>query len=137
MLLNDEEIQETMESPLNLLNRLKSSLDKTSRGTMVPSLPPKAEDIITDLDDRLKDSNTRLKAAGILNEAMDELRKRLPEVQKPEKLASIAELMSKVVKQQDDKNNNAIGAGSQIIVYAPRIQSIENYRVVKVNEEGS
>lgn len=138
MLLNDDEIKESMESPLNLLNRLRTSLNRTSRlPAVIPSLPeqipPKASDIIDNLDDRLKDTSTRAKAVKILNSAMDELNRRIPEVDKPERLATIAEAMSKVINHQDTKSAGE-KLQSQIIVYAPQVQNIENYEVVEVVE---
>lgn len=136
MLLNDDEIRESMESPLNLLNRLKSTLNRAI-APVIPSIPeqipPKASDIIDNLDDRLKDTSTRSKAVRILNAAMDELSSRLPEVQKPERLASIATEMAKVISHQDNKSAGE-RLTSQIIVYAPQVQNIENYDIVEVAE---
>lgn len=136
MLLNDDEIKETIESPLNLLNRLKRTLNHTvhpSLPSITNPIPPRASDIIDDLDDRLKNNSTRSKAVGILNAAMDELSRRLPEIERPESLARVAENMSKVISQQDTRN-----AGdkllSQIIVYAPQVQKIEDYEVIEVVE---
>jgi hypothetical protein len=140
MLLNDDEIKERIESPLNLLNRLRTSLDRLSSPvprpthSQIPSLPPSASDIIPDLEDKIANNSTRSKAVGILNSAMDELSKRIPEVQKPEKLAQIAAEMSKVVSQQDSKNTGDSFKTAQIIVYAPQVQNIENYEVVEVTE---
>lgn len=133
MILNDDEIQERIESPLNLLNRLKSSLNKSI--SKVPSLPlpPKSDEIIDNLEDKIANSTTRSKAVGILNSAMDELKARLPEIQKPERLAAIAADMAKVISHQDTKNTGDKSLG-QIIVYAPSVLSIENYEVVEVNE---
>jgi len=130
MILSDDEIQQRIESPINLLNRLRTSLDKTIT-PQSPCLPPKSADIIEDLENKI--SNTRTKAIGILNAAMDELRVRLPEVQKPERLAAIAAEMSKVVAHQDSKNTGDKSL-SQIIVYAPKVQNIENYKVVEIAE---
>jgi hypothetical protein len=132
MLLTDEEIQERMESPLNLLNRLRTTVANVTQGNGTPvTMPPKAADLIDDLDSKV--NNTRVKAHGILNATMDELRKRIPEVQKPEKLAQIAAEMSKVISHQENKNQGASLAG-QIIIYAPSMQKIENYDIVDVPE---
>ena len=136
MLLSDDEVAERMESPLNLLNRLRTALDKPTsnhKPIEIPSLPPSAADLIDDLDTRIKDSSTRSKAVGILNAAMDELKIRIPEVQRPEKLAQIAAEMAKVVNQHDSKPRED-NTQAKIIVYAPQIQSISNYEVVEVNE---
>lgn len=128
MLLSDEEIQERLESPINLMNRLRA----LSAPSPVVSLPPTAADIIPNLDEKLND--TRAKAVGILNATMDELRKRLPEVQRPEKLAAIAKEMSQVVAHQDSKNQGSVQAG-QIIVYAPQIVPIEQFEIIDVQED--
>lgn len=128
MILSDEEIQERLESPINLMNRLRE-LNKGN--SAVVSLPPKSEDIIPNIDEKLNDSRT--KAHSILNATMDELRRRLPEVQKAEKLATIAKEMSMVIAQQDNRNQGSIQAG-QIIVYAPTMVPIENFEVIDVEE---
>lgn len=133
MILNDDEIQERIESPLNLLNRLKSSLNKSISNVPSLPLPPKSDEIIDNLEDKIANSTTRSKAVGILNSAMDELKARLPEIQKPERLAAIAADMAKVISHQDTKNTGDKSLG-QIIVYAPSVLSIENYEVVEVNE---
>jgi hypothetical protein len=136
MLLNDDEIKERIESPLNLLNRLRSSLNKSLNGTtnktIHPSLPPKSEDIIDDLENKISNSSARSKAMGIMISAMDELKARLPEVEKPEKLAIIAHEMSKVISNQDTKATGH--STSQIIVYAPQVQSLESYEIIDVSE---
>lgn len=142
MLLSDDEITERMESPLNLLNRLRTSLDKSpspalpiphDHSIQIPSLPPSASDLIPDLNDRISDVGTRSKAVKILNAAMDELQMRMPEIQKPERLAAIATEMSKVINQHDSKPREENTQG-RIVVYAPQIQSISNYNIVEVNE---
>lgn len=55
MLLSDDEIRERIESPLNLLNRLKSSLGASRHHltTQIPSIPPKSSDIIDDLEEKI------------------------------------------------------------------------------------
>jgi len=133
MLLNDDEIQQRIESPLNLLNRLRNNLTKVTNTNIIPSMPPKAEDVITDLEDKISNVTIKSKAKGIMNAAMDELHKRIPEVHKPEKLAQIAASMSKVVSENEPKNGSNSLAG-QIVVYAPQVISLENYNIVEVSE---
>lgn len=135
MLLSDDEIRERIESPLNLLNRLKSSLGASRHHptTQIPSIPPKSSDIIDDLEEKISKSTVRSKAVGILTAAMDELKIRIPDVQKPEKLAAIAAEMSKVISHQDNRGQGE-KALSQIIVYAPQVQNIENYQILDVRE---
>jgi len=134
MILNDEEIKERIESPLNLLNRLRSAITPHNSSTQQsPCLPPKSSDIIEDLEDKIANTTMRSKAVGILNAAMDELKVRIPEVQKPEKLAAIAAEMSKVISNQDNRGQGDKQL-SQIIVYAPQVQSLENYEIIDVGE---
>lgn len=132
MILSDDEIKERIESPLNLLNRLKTSLSRATHPTS-PSLPPKAEDIVSDLEDKIKNNSARSKANSIMLSAMTELEKRIPEVQKPEKLAQIASEMSRVISNHDAKPSSG-NITSQIIVYAPQIQSLDNFDIIDVAE---
>lgn len=134
MILNDEDVKERIESPINLLNRLRTSLDKASksRESGIPSLPPKSSDIISNLEDKLNEASSKNKAKKIMNLAMDELELRISEVQKPEKLAAIANDMNKIVTA-----NEAKGGGdrfSQIVIYAPQVQPIENYEIIDIKE---
>jgi len=142
MILNDDEIQQRIESPINLLNRLRKT--STPRGgsilpspaaipVHIPTLPPKAEDLVNDLEDKIANATARTKANSILVKAMVELEHRLPEVQKPETLARIANEMSKVISNQDANKGQANNT-SQIIIYSPQIQPMENYEVIDIRE---
>lgn len=129
MILPEEEVIERLESPTNLMNRLRSAFNPHKKSN-IPSIPsPTAKDIIPDLDEKISIGTTKFKAMSIMNSAMDELKNRLPEIQKPEKLAAIAYEMGKIVVSQNQQaiNDNRIG---QIIVYSPRIVSEENFEVV-------
>lgn len=137
MILNDDEIQERIESPLNLLNRLRTSLNRTiapHTPAIIPTLPPpKSSDIIEDLEEKIQSSSVRSKAVGIMTAAMDELKIRIPDVQKPEKLAAIAAEMAKVVSHQDNRNQGKEEL-ARIVVYAPQVQNIQNYDIIDVSE---
>lgn len=131
MILTDEQIQERIESPLNLLNRLKSI---TSLQTTSPCFPPSSEQIIDDLTEKLAYGSIKSKAAGIMTAAMDELKIRLPEVTKPEKLAQIASEMSKVVNAADSNKREERSDKPQIIIYAPQVVSENHFETMLVNE---
>lgn len=133
MILNDEQIKETMESPLNLLNRLKHATHLSSNQNIIPSLPPTSEQLISDLEDKLKQTSIKSKAAAIMTAAMNELEKRMPEIQKPERLASIAAEMAKVVSATQAKNDDGYKQ-AQVIIYAPQFRTEEAYDVITVNE---
>lgn len=145
MILNDDEIAQRIESPINLLNKLRK-ITQNNRGSIqpfntpvsshevnIPTLPPKSQDIIDDLESKIINATARSKATNILVKAMSELEQRLPEVQKPETLANIAQQMSKVISNQDANKpqNNQM---SQIIVYAPQVQKLEDYEVIDIRE---
>lgn len=133
MILNDTEITERMESPLNLLNRLKS-LTKSKDINIIPSLPPTSADVIDDLEEKLAFGSIKSKASGIMIAAMDELKLRMPEVQKPEQLAKIAAEMSKVVNAEV-KDNNRDGLNKpQFVLYAPQFNNENHYETIYARE---
>ena len=144
MLLSDDEVEERMESPFNLINRLRDSLDKatnpfiiptsTQTPAQIPSLPPSSTDLIDDLDAKISNSAARMKASNIMLLAMDELKDRISTVSDPTKLSHIAERMSVIVSRVEPRVTSSESHGSQIIIYAPRIQSIDNYEIIDVKE---
>lgn len=126
MLLTDEEIQERIESPLNLLNRLRNASRANS-----PCLPT-AADLIPDLDEKIG-PDIKKQATKIMNSALKELEMRLPDVQKPEKLAQIAAEMNKVLlAQQKDKEGDK--GGPQIVVYAPQVIQESHFETITIQE---
>jgi hypothetical protein len=141
MILTDDDVKERIESPLNLLNRLRTSLDRAVDGasnnphSIVPQLPPKAEDLIPDLEEKIQNKTARSKAMGIMTAAMSELESRLPEIRKAETLSQIAWNMSRVIASADDSAHHRSGTTTaQIIVYAPQVQSLDNFEVIDIKE---
>jgi len=141
MILTDDDIKERIESPLNLLNRLKKvtgnsplpSLPAPIPITRHPALPPTSDQLIDNIDDKIAEASARSKAMNIMLSAMDNLQARIPEIQKPKELADIASNMSKIIANQSQANNNR-GTTSQIIVYAPQVQKLENFDIIDVTE---
>lgn len=129
MILDEVEVLERLESPANLLNRLR----RISEPVQSVSIPPSADNVIEDLEEKLKYGSVKSKATAIMNAAMDELRIRIPEVSKPEKLASIAAEMSKVVNATQIRNENDVKIG-QIVVYAPQVITEDRFEVIRLNE---
>lgn len=132
MILNESEVTERMESPLNLLNRLRSA--SSHKSNAIPSLPPQASEVIDDLEDKLKHGSIRSKAAGIMIAAMDELSSRIPEVQKAEQLARIAESMSKVVNAKNENDNKDKLNQPQFHVFAPQFNYENHYETIHARE---
>lgn len=136
MILEDEEIESRIESPLNLLNRLKKDLNRNDSDRLrnvIQTIPPTVDQIIDNLEDKLKSGkdNIKSKATGIINECLDELKGRLSEVQKPKDLAAIAAEMNKVI---GNKNENKSASNAQVIIYAPQHNNETHYEVIHVSE---
>lgn len=132
MLLDDNEIAERMQSPMNLLNRLRS-ISKPKQSD-IQSLPPSASEVIQDLEDKLAYGSIKSKAAGIMIAAMDELKKRIPEVSKPDQLARIAEHMSKVVSTETKNPRDPDENKPQYIIYAPQFNQENSYEIIHARE---
>lgn len=114
MLLTDEEVQARIESPMNLLNRLRNASRSNS-----PCLPqPTAAELIPNLDERIG-PDIKKQAQGIMSDALKELKMRLPDVQKPEKLAQIAAEMNKVLVSREDRDKDS--KAPQFVIYAPQV----------------
>jgi hypothetical protein len=133
MLLNEEELTTRMESPLNLLNRLKS-LTNPHKKNIIPALPPTADELISDLDNKLGNKSAEKQAKAVMTAALTELEKRLPEVTKPEKLSAIAHDMSKIVSNTKAKEGEGGVKIGQIVVYAPQVMREEDFNVIDIQE---
>lgn len=130
MLLSDQEIEERISSPLNLLNRLRSV---TSPKATSPCLPPTTKDLDINIDEKLAIGKLRETSAGIMALSLEQLKQRIPEVQKPEKLAQIASEMNKIVQSRPDEKKQA----AQIIVYAPQVINENHFEeIVLPNDQG-
>ena len=121
-----------MESPANLLNRLRSITNPHKN--IIPALPPTVEELVDDLDDKIANTTTRAKATQLLNSAMTELSKKIGEVQKPEKLAAIANDMSRIIERSQPVKGEGEERMPQIIIYAPQIVTEEHFDVIDVGD---
>lgn len=115
MLLTDEEIEERLGSPHNLLNRLREACKEKPS---IPSMPaPTSADLGLNIDEKIAVGKLRETAAGIMALSMEQLKSRIPDISKPETLARIAGEMNKVIQSRQDEDKKT----SQIIVYAPQV----------------
>ena len=133
MLLEDEELKRRIESPMNLLNRLKTATNP-HKFTPIPELPPTADEIIDELNDKITSGSIKSKAMNLMSSALDELKNRLPEITKPEKLAAVAADMNKVINGVESKVAGPVINGAQIIIYAPQVVLEETFDVVELVE---
>lgn len=131
MLLSDEEVNARLSSPLNLLNRLREASKKVD----IVSLPPKIEDLVENVEDKLSASQNLDKAAVLLGSALDQLQVRLCEVSKPEKLSSIAKDMNAIIHSAAERNkSNGDVHNTQVIVYAPQVMAESEFETIDVLE---
>jgi len=146
MLLSSEEVDNRLSSPLNLINRLRRvtadreqlvmfGVQPDSRGGEVVSLPPSIDSLIDGIDERLNVNEIESAAKSILLSSMKELAVRLPEVQRPEKLSTIAADMNKIIAQtHESKMMRNQTNNIQVMIYAPKIRDEEQFDSITVNE---
>ena len=65
---------------------------------------------------------------------MDELKKKISDVQKPEKLAAIANDMSRIIERSAPTKSPDDVRTPQIIIYAPQIVTEERFNVIDVGD---
>jgi hypothetical protein len=134
MILNDQEVTERMESPMNLFTRLRSatSASRNNRNGQIISIPPTSDEVIPDLDEKLSVGSIKMKASNIMVQAMEELKTRIPEVTKASELARIAGEMNKIVtaeSEEKDKDNRP-----QFILYQPVMNQENKYETIYARE---
>jgi hypothetical protein len=146
MIISEEELQERIESPLNLMNRLRAitkapieiptfptTTPTTSTTPTTPIIPsPKAEDLVNNLEDKINIGSLRTRASSIMVDAMSELKIRVTEAKTPKELALIAGEMNKIVNAP--VNNTNQDNRTQVIIYSPRTRSEEDFDTITVSE---
>lgn len=131
MLLEETDIIERIESPLNLLNRLRKETNKNT--SIIPSIP-NSNELVDDLDEKIAIGSTKSKAYKIINKAMERLDTVIATVDKPKELAGIAESMGKIISNTQIKvedNRTQIG---QIVIYAPEVAKEEDFETLDIQE---
>ena len=131
MLLTEAEANARLSSPTNLINRLRS-ITKVSDPNPVPQIKVTAEQLIPDLDEKIKAPLIKKKAAAIANKALDKLDEVIDNVEKPSQLSRIATEMDKIVNS--DSENGRSNIVPQVIVYAPQIVREEIFDTITVSE---
>jgi hypothetical protein len=129
MLLSEDDLQERLESPLNLLNRLRNVTSPAN----IPSLPPSSKDLGLDktIDEKLAVGKLRETAAGVMSSALAELKVRIGDVSKPRELAMIAKEMNAIVQSRENENR----IPPQIIVYAPQVIQENHFQELTLTNE--
>lgn len=142
MLLDEKEVAARLESPLNLMNRLRRqtsngvaifNVPSVSEGASSPLLPPKAEDLMSDIDDKIKGGAIQKKALAVLDASLSELEASVGDI-KPERLAGVASEMSKIILNVRESNRSDSGERVQVLVYAPQIAARDTFEAIQVGD---
>lgn len=125
MLLDDKDIDKRLTSPNNLMNRLASVTKTPAR---VVSIPPKAEEIIPELDEKLKSGNAKAKALSVMHSCLDQLRNKIEEVP-VQRLATIAENMNRIITASEERSKDL---NVQVVVYRPQVTDERDFDVIDI-----
>lgn len=141
MLMNKEEAESRLASPDNLMNRLRLS---TSRNHNTPfglpvidvkstpvTVPPKIEDLVDGIEDKLKFNGIKGKALDVLDRSLDELNRRVSEVENVAKLSGVIDTMNRVI---NGSSENARKTPEQLIVWQPIMIQENHYETIHVSE---
>lgn len=155
MILTDEQITSRLESPLNLINRLKKLTDKSNsmdlfiptgfdvssvREVSVVGLNNESsavldddslDDIIPDSADKIKMGLVKSKALDVLHDSLSSLHIRLPEIDKVRDLSTIASDMNRILTAEDATKGKI---NQQVIIYKPIVNDISKYDTLVVSE---
>ncbi len=147
--MTESEIESRLSSPDNLLNRLDLLTGRINQTTSAsakesirelvegPAATPSADDLIDDLDEKIKRTLTKEAAGEVLLSALNRLAGTVHEVDKPEKLARIAKDMSDVVHKLNEvespKDNKV--AQQPIVIWKPMIVQGNNFETVASFDE--
>ncbi len=132
--LSDEEVISRVESPMNLLNRLRSTTVRNSeKEQLIVSIPPKLDDIMPEADEKLAVSSSRARAASVMNKALGRLDNEIASI-RGDRLPGVIAQMSNAIKNlepEKEKEDNRV----QFIVYTPTMMKEADFgQVIEVKE---
>lgn len=160
MILDDKAADSRLNSPDNLMNRLKAIKEKASPSVvlppasqekkealpfkkssrsspaLIPAIPPTAEDLIDNLEAKILYGQAHEQALNLLVNSLGRLNERIEEVEKPEKLSSLAIDMSKILSsiKEAQSDHNRDGNKVQINIYAPQFREVHEYETIQLTE---
>ena len=144
MILTEEEVNIRLESPGNLINRMRAisnnsnamSLFGVSKTSQSESriLPPSVEQLIDNAEGKIKLGVVQNSALEVLNQSLNELKLRLPEVDKVKDFSTIAKDMNAIITQVNESSRINNTEANQVIIYKPIINVESNYEVIHLSE---
>lgn len=124
--LSDEDVIKRVESPMNLINRLRSTTKKENLIVSIP-VPPKANDIISNLDEKVTLGSSKTRALSVMNRVLGRLDDETTIANiKVERLPAIVAQMATAIKglePEKDKEDNRV----QFVIYSPTIMKESDY----------
>lgn len=129
--LSDDDVIKRVESPMNLINRLRST---TKKENLIVSIP-KADDLVPSLNEKLTVGSSKTRALSVMNRVLGRLDDQTTiDNIKPERLPAIVAQMATAIKglePEKDKEDNRV----QFIVYSPTLMQESDYGpVIEVKE---
>lgn len=159
--MNNSDIESRINHPDNLINRLRLStfnskvdsvvslpiidVPSSKRTTFDASNPagvnstdsatPTIDDLIDDIETKINLGCAHTAAVDVMKTALNELKIRVIEAEKPEQLSKIATDMQKIIAGLAAKNKDKDSdARPQLIIWKPMIVTAEQFNEVHVNE---
>lgn len=131
MLVDNTEVLSRLESPDNLMNKLReitSSKDRNKLITPIPSLPsPKVDEIgIDSLDTKIDVSSGRSKALAVMAKALTRLENNVDAID-VKKLPDLVGRMAITVKNLEPTSQNEKMPLVQFLVYKPELMSESDF----------
>lgn len=144
MILEDNEVEARLSSPLNLLNRMRALTEVESlvKPVLIPEVvnengefddAPSISDLVDNFENKIAGGKAYTNALGVLGESVQMLRAKLHEVEEPKQLSRIASEMSKIVNGFNEQNKNK-NMTPTVIVYKPVVNNEQHYETVYANE---
>lgn len=144
MIMTNDEISARLDSPLNLINRLKELEVKVPEIVSLPVAKqqskvavvglPSIEDLIDNPEDRIKLAGIKTRATDALSSTVELIAARVADTEKPEKLSKIATDMMKVIDTINGDRRES-HANRPIVVFTPMLVSEMSFGpIIHVNE---
>lgn len=161
MILNDDQVNERLNSVSNLVGRMKKLEqdktiiddsnarpeltylpEKTKIPELIPSLPSRNDndnksDGVTNLVEELHRKSMKYvvgkKAFSVLDQTLNLLEDNIYQLENPKDLSRIASDMSKIIAATEDKTEDK-ATKNNVIIYRPVIHNESHYQQIAVNE---
>lgn len=136
MLLNTEQLNNRLDSPNNLINRLRhnksngielfGAVSKSSRAELIIPVLPSSE--LDEVEREIKNGLVKSKAREILGDSLNYLHRELPNVDSSRELSNIAQSMSKIIESFEPKKDSH--TPGNLVIWKPVMVNENHYESV-------